>query len=125
MIWKFVDDMSQKSFGQLIKRWGTNNSFQNEAVLYLTLLTLIVLWESFWQNQSFYLKNIFQESVDHSDSEGESEKSDFLKSEVKDFEGNVKDEEDLEEDDDQKDYSESESDSDTIRMSSSASETEV
>ena len=44
---------------------------------------------------------------------------------MKDFEGNVKDEEDLEEDDDQKDYSESESDSDTIRMSSSASETEV
>ena len=123
MIWKFVDDMSQKSFGQLIKRWGTNNSFQNEAVLYLTLLMLIVLWESFWQNQSFYLKNIFQESVDHSDSEGESEKSDFLKSEVKDFEGNVKDEEDMEKDDDQKDYSES--DSDTIRMSSSASETEV
>ena len=123
MIWKFVDDMSQKSFGQLIKRWGTNNSFQNEAVLYLTLLTLIVLWESFWQNQSFYLKNIFQESVDHSDSEGESEKSDFLKSEVKDFEGNVKDEEDLEEEDDQE--GNSESDSDTIRMSSSASETEV
>ena len=115
--------MSQKSFGQLIKRWGTNNSFQNEAVLYLTLLMLIVLWESFWQNQSFYLKNIFQESVDHSDSEGESEKSDFLKSEVKDFEGNVKDEEDMEEDDDQEGYSES--DSDTIRMSSSASETEV
>ena len=115
--------MSQKSFGQLIKRWGTNNSFQNEAVLYLTLLMLIVLWESFWQNQSFYLKNIFQESVDHSDSEGESEKSDFLKSEVKDFEGNVKDEEDIEEDDDQEGYSES--DSDTIRMSSSASETEV
>ena len=123
MIWKFVDDMSQKSFGQLFKRWGTNNSFQNEAVLYLTLLTLIVLWESFWQNQSFYLKNIFQESVDHSDSEGESEKSDFLKSEVKDFEGNVKDEEDIEEDNDQEGYSES--DSDTIRMSSSASETEV
>ena len=110
--------MSQKSFGQLVKGWGTNNSFQNEAVLYLTLLTLIVLWESFWQNQSFYLKNIFQESVDHSDSEGESEKSDFLKSEVKDFEGNVKDEEDMEE-------GYSESDSDTIRMSSSASETEV
>ena len=123
MIWKVVDDMSQKSFGQLVKRWGTNNSFQNEAVLYLTLLTLIVLWESFWQNQSFYLKNIFQESVDHSDSEGESEKSDFLKSEVKDFEGNVKDEEDIEEDNDQEGYSES--DSDTIRMSSSASETEV
>ena len=103
---------------------GTNFLFQNEAVLYLTLLTLIVLWESFWQNQSFYLKNIFQESVDHSDSEGESEKSDFLKSEVKDFEGNVKDVEDLEEeDDDQENYSES--DSDTIRMSSSASETEV
>ena len=89
----------------------------------MTLLTLIVLWESFWQNQSFYLKNIFQESVDHSDSEGESEKSDFLKSEVKDFEGNVKDEEDIEEDNDQEGYSES--DSDTIRMSSSASETEV
>ena len=42
---------------------------------------------------------------------------------MKDFEGNVKDEEDMEEDDDQEGYSES--DSDTIRMSSSASETEV
>ena len=68
---------------------------------------------------SFYY-NIFQESTDHSDTERE---SDFLKSEVKDFEGNEKDEEDMEEDGDQKDYSES--DSDTIRMSSSASETEV
>ena len=42
---------------------------------------------------------------------------------MKDFEGNVKDEEGMEEDDDQEGYSES--DSDTIRMSSSASETEV
>ena len=35
---------------------GTNQLIQNEAVLYLTLLTFIVSWESFWQNQSFYLK---------------------------------------------------------------------
>ena len=70
-----------------------------------------------------FIQNIFQESADHSDTERESEKSNFLKSDAKDFEGNVKDEENMDDDDDQKDYSES--DRDTIRMLSTASETEV
>ena len=42
-------------------RYGTNwildNSIQQIlAVIYLTLLTLILSWESFWQNQSLYSK---------------------------------------------------------------------